>query len=132
MSKALNNEATPSPRKREREATAETRDTDIQKPPTTKTHNNEEETEMARAIVFLEEEAITKKRQGKKNVNAATHDPTTQNYSNKSPTAESYNSDEKDSGEFKMPIADTRETPTAHRETTPGAAGSRSSTDATV
>ena len=82
-------------------------------------------------MLSLEEEAITKKRQGKKNVNAATHDPTTQNYSNKSPTAESYNSDEKDSGEFKMTIADTRETPTAHRETTPGASSPRL-IDATV
>ncbi len=34
---------------------------------------------------------------------------------NKGPTAESNNRDEEDSGELKMTIADTRETPTAHR-----------------
>ncbi len=50
--------------------------------PTT-AHNNEEEEELARAIALsLEKEAITKKRQGKKRVNAATHDPK-QNYSDK-------------------------------------------------
>ncbi|MBY0574800.1 MAG: oligoribonuclease, partial [Undibacterium sp.] len=49
----------------------------------------EEEAETARAIVLsLEQEAITKKRQGKKRVDAATQDPTTQNYSIKNPTEE--------------------------------------------
>ena len=76
MSTALNNEATP-PRKLKREAKAEIRETDRQKPPPTTAHNNEEEEKIARAIVLsLEEEAITKKRQGKKRVNVATHDPT--------------------------------------------------------
>ena len=46
-------------------------------------------------------EAITKKRQGKKRVNAATIDPT-QNYSNKGPATESNSSVEEDSGELKM------------------------------
>jgi hypothetical protein len=82
-------------------------------------------------VLSLEEEEIKKKRQGKKRVNAATHDPT-QNYSNKGPTAESNNSDEEDSDELRMTIADTHETPTAHRETTPGAASSTSFTNATV
>ena len=84
-------------------------------------------------MLSLEEEAITKKRQGKKHVNAARPDPRTQNYSNKSPTAESNNSDEeKDSDELKMTIADKPETPTTHREPTTGAASSTSLTDATV
>ena len=48
MSTALNNEATPPPRKREREATKETRKTDRQKPTPTTTHSNEEEAEIAR------------------------------------------------------------------------------------
>ena len=82
-------------------------------------------------MLSLEEEAITKERQGGKRVNATTHDPTTPNYSNKGPTAESNNSDEEDSGELRMMIADTRETPTAHRETTPAAASSTNLTDAT-
>ena len=69
-------------------------------------------------MLSLEEEAITKKRQGKKRVNAAIHGRT-QNYSNKGPTAESNSSDEEDSGELEMTIADTRETPTAQREPTP-------------
>ncbi len=81
-------------------------------------------------MLSSEEEAITKKRHGKKRVNAATRDPT-QNYLNKGPTAESNNSNEGDSGELKMTIADTHETTTAHRETTPGAESSTSSSAAT-
>ncbi len=132
MSTALHNKATPSPQKREREATAKTRETDRQKPPPTTAHNNKEEAEISRAIVLsLEEEAITKKRQGKKRVNSATHDPK-QNDSNKGPTAKSNSSDEEDSGELKMTNADTRETPTAHRGPTPEVASSTSLTDATV
>jgi hypothetical protein len=86
MSKALNKEAKPHPQKREREATAETRETDRQKPPPTMTHNNKEEAEVARAIVLsLEEKAITKKQQGKKRVNAATHDPTLKTVQTRAP-----------------------------------------------
>ncbi len=83
-------------------------------------------------MLSLEEEAITKKHQGKKRVNAATQEPTTQKYSNKGHTAENNNINEDDSGELKMTIADTLETPTSHRETTPGAASSTNLTDATV
>ena len=53
-------------------------------------------------------------------------------FKNKGPTAESNNSDEEDSGELKMTTADTRETPTAYKEKTPGAASSTSLVDATV
>ena len=47
------------------------------------------------------------KRQRKKRVNAATHDPT-HTFLNKGPTAKSNSSDEEDSRELKMTIADTR------------------------
>ena len=77
---------TPTPRKRERAETLKTKETNKQEPPPTKAHKNEaEEEEIVRAIALsLKEEAITKKRQSKKRVNAETHDPT-QNYLNKGP-----------------------------------------------
>ena len=44
---------------------------------------------------------------------------TTQNYSNKGPTAESNSSDEEDSGELEMTIADTRDKPPLRKGSQP-------------